>query len=67
MGSEHNEEYTIWTASDDHGGEVLFDTEPGLSEILNCCDDLQRPIEVHELTVRVIRRHLSFTVPDAFP
>jgi hypothetical protein len=58
--------FNVWIA-ESVNGSVMFDTPPSVSDILDACDDLERPIEVYALEVQEISRYNLFTVEDAFP
>ena len=53
--------YEIWIAESDNGS-VQFDTQPSTSDILNACEDLERPIVVYLLTLLEIDRTQMFTL-----
>jgi hypothetical protein len=58
--------FNVWIAASENGS-VMFDAPPSVSDILNACDDLERPIEVYELEAQEISRYNLFTVKDEFP
>lgn len=58
--------HTMWIAESDNG-TVQFDTEPSISDVMNCCDDLDMPIQVYQVELIETSRRLMFAVDEMFP
>jgi hypothetical protein len=58
---------TVYVAQSEVDGEqhqIVFDTYPSVSDVLNVCEDMERPIEVYAVTCSVANAELQFTVAD---
>jgi hypothetical protein len=52
---------TIWVAESENG-TVQFDSPPSASDVRNCCEDLEYPIEVFQVECIEVSREPYLTL-----